>query len=467
MVVVSDEQALRPETRRRPPVEPGLPIIGVASQLLRDPYRFLAESAGRHGDVVRLKVPGLRLVLVNHPEHVAHVFSRHADRYGKGRMNTKMADGSSYLGLPLADGEPWRRVRRLLNPMFGQKRLNELSILMADAISDRVDTWERWADTGEVVDLDPELSGVTMAVLLRSMFSTDVAESDIDRSVADFRAAGYLGAIKMLTAWAPSWLPVTRLPVPVIRRGVGAQRWITGFIDRIIASRRANPTNSPDLLNMLLDARFDDGAPMTDGELRVELFGLLFGGFETTASALAWTFVLLDRHPLIAERAQREVDALGDKPVTFGDLPNLKFIRACFDEAQRLQGGVLFTREALVDDEIGGYFIPRGTVVSVSPYALHHDERFFPDPERFDPDRFLTGDIDKFAFIPFGAGPRHCIGSNMAYIEAQFTIATVLQRYRVQTRPGFEPRHHFHLSTGMKGGCPVRLYRRAASEPAS
>ncbi|MGH2686830.1 MAG: cytochrome P450 [Actinomycetota bacterium] len=460
MVAVSgDATTSPPGPGRTPPVAGGLPVIGIAPQLLRDPYRFLYDAARQHGDVVRLNVPGLRLVLVNHPDHVAHVFSRHADRYGKGRMNTKMADGSSYLGLPLADGEPWKRVRRLLNPMFGQKRLRELSSLMAEAIDERVGTWERHR-AGEIVNLDPELSGVTMAVLLRSMFSTDVADDDVDRSVADFRAAGYLGAIKMLTAWAPAWFPLTRLPLPIVQRGVRAQRGITEFMNRIIASRRANPTDASDVLNMLLEARFDDGAPMTDDELRVELFGLLFGGFETTASALAWTFALLDRHPDIAARAVSEVDALGQRPVTFDDLPHLKFVRACFDEAQRIQGGVLFTREAVVDDEIGGYRIRKGTVVAVSPYALHHDERFFPQPERFDPDRFLTAEIDKFAFIPFGAGPRHCIGSNMAYIEAQFTIATVLQRYRVELEPGFEPRHHFHLSTGMKGGCPVRLHRR-------
>jgi cytochrome P450 len=458
MVEAHDDVAGRAGAAQRPPMEAGWPVLGVAPRLARNPYRFLQQCTQRHGDVVELRVPGFRMVLVNHPDHVAHIFSRHADRYVKGRMNTNMASDGGYLGLPLADGAPWKRVRRLLNPMFGQKRLVELSDLMAAAVTDRVQTWERNADTGAWIDLDPELSAVTMAVLLRSMFSTDVSDADIDRSVEDFRAYGYWVATRMLTAWAPRWLPL-----PHRKAGTAATKRIIAFVDGIVARRRQTPTDAPDLLNMLLDARFDDGAAMTDEELRIELIGLLFGGFETTASALGWTFALLDRHPDVAARCQAEIDALGGRPVGFEDLADLKFVRACFDEAQRIQGAPIFTREAAVDDEIGGYQVRKGTVVGVSPYALHHDPRFFRDPEMFVPDRFVEEDIDKFAFVPFGAGPRHCIGSNMAYIEAVFTLVTALQRYRVTLRPGFEPTHHFHLSTGMKGGLPVRLTRRAAA----
>lgn len=448
-----------------PPGPSLLELPLVLMSVLRDPYHGLQGILRRYGDVTRINIPGFPLTLINHPDHVAHVFSKHADRYDKGDMNRAMtkgvAESGQRLGLPLSDGDEWRTMRRLINPMFGQKRLNELSTLMGDAIVERVDTWEQWAGTGEVIDLDPELSGVTMSVLLRSMFSSAVDDDDVDQAVQDFRLMGHTAAWKMLTAWAPSWVPV-----PYAGRFDAAGVRIKAFIDRLVAERRAHPVESPDLLGMFLEARYDDGEPLSDDDLRAELVGMLFGGFETTASALVWTLALLDRHPDVAETVYDEIDALGGRPVTVTDLPTLKYTKACFDEAQRLQGGVFFSRSPIEEDQIGGYRIPKGSIVAVSPFALHRDPRFFPDPDRFDPSRFLNGSIDKFAFIPFGAGPRHCVASNMAYIEAQFTLATIFQRYRVRCAPGFVPRHQFHASTGTKGGLPVTVHhRRAGSMP--
>jgi cytochrome P450 len=191
--------------------------------------------------------------------------------------------------------------------------------------------------------------------------------------------------------------------------------------------------------------------------------GLLFGGFDTTGSALTWTLALLGQNPEWAEALRDESDRLGDRVPGLGELAELECSRAVFDEAQRIQGALLLTREALADDVVHGCTVRAGTLVGVSSYSLHRNPEFWPDPERFDPSRFLGARRDaqhRYQFLPFGAGPRHCIGANLAYLEGQLTLLEVARRFHLQPAPGFVPRHRFHLSTGMKGGLPVTIRRR-------
>lgn len=450
---------------RRPPGPRGVPGLGVAPWLLRDPYRPFVRWGERFGDVYRPSVPTVTLTIVNSPESVAQVFGAGGDRYVKGRMNRRLAPvlGNS---IPISEGPTWRRNRKLMNPMFGRKQLDDLTSTVADAVEERVSGWEPWADTDEAVDLDPPFGAVTMNVLLKAMFGTAAAKDDVDRTVADFRDIGRYMAGLLMTVWAPDGLPV-----PGRRRGAAALERVDGFIARMVAERRLDPVISADrrtdLLDLLLDARFDDGTSLDDVALRDELMGLLFGGFETTQSALGWTVALLDRHPEALDRCYEEVDALGGAmPSSWDDMAGLRWVKACFDEAQRLQGAPLFSREAVVDDTIGGVEVPAGSLVGVSPFALHRRPDLWPDPERYDPSRFEDGRVDRWAFIPFGGGPRHCIGSNLAYLEAQLTLVAMLRRFHYRCAPGFVPRHDFHLSTGMRGGCPVVLHRRRCSPTA-
>jgi cytochrome P450 len=329
--------------------------------------------------------------------------------------------------------------------------------LIADAVVERIDRWERHLGR-PATDFDAEWSDVTMSVLLRSMFTSRAQDGVVTEAVRAFRTYAFYGAFSMLGSTAPAWAPM-----PYSRRGPRAVAWIHAFLDGLIAARHREPlTVGTDLLSMLMAARYDDGQPMTDLELRSELMGLIFGGFETTSSALSWTIALLDLHPDVAATAYDEVDALGGRRVEMGDLEHLPYLRACFDEAQRLQGGPMFSRSPVEDDEIAGHHIPRGSIVAVSPYTLHRDPRFWRDPDRFDPGRFFTDELTKNAFIPFGLGPRKCLGMRMAYIEALFALVTAFQRYRFRLEPGFVPRHHVHVSTGMRGGCPVTVHRRRA-----
>jgi cytochrome P450 len=435
----------------------GVPGLGVAPQLLRDPYRPFLRWAAHYGDAYRPRLPGVTHTIVNHPDLVRQVLGAGGDRYAKGRMNHRLEPVLGD-GIPISEGEKWKRNRRLMNPMFGRKQLDSLTATVADAVWERVEGWDRWCGTGEVVDLDPPFGAITMNVLLKAMFGTSVGADDVDHMVADFRHIGRYMAGLMLTVWAPDWMPV-----PWKRGGHEALGRVNEFIARLITDRRAEAGEHDDLLSLLLDARFEDGSPLSEADLRDELMGLLFGGFETTQSALGWTVALLDSNPDAASSVFEELESLdGALPTTWDSVQSLRWTKACFDEAQRLQGAPLFSREAVVPDEIGGIPVPAGSLVAVSPFALHRTPSLWKDPERYDPGRFLDAEVDRFAFIPFGAGPRHCIGSNLAYLEAVLTLAAMYSRYRVRMQTGFTPQHDFHLSTGMKGGCPVTIHARRA-----
>ena len=276
----------------------GLPVLGVAPALLRDPYRPFLRWAAEHGDAYRPRLPGLTLTVVDHPDLVREVLGAGGERMAKGRMNRRLEPVLGD-GIPISEGDKWKRNRRLMNPMFGRKQLDRLTATVAEAVEERVDGWVRWEGSGEVVDLDPPFGAVTMNVLLKAMFGTAIDPDVVDRTVADFRHIGRFMAGRLLTVWAPGWMPA-----PFQRRGRPAVLRVNRMIDDLVQARRRDPGEHDDLLSLLIDARFDDGEPLTAVELRDELMGLLFGGFETTQSALGWTIALLDAHPAARDRVR-------------------------------------------------------------------------------------------------------------------------------------------------------------------
>lgn len=425
----------------------------------RDPFTFLEHCVARYGDLYSLPLGIGGTTVVNDPEHVGSWLSDYK-RYHKGEMSRALvpALGES---IPVSDGEHWQRNRKALNPAFGRKNLDGLAGIIASAFRDGMARWEQLAETGEEVDVYRELSIMAMAALQRSMFTSSVPEHDIPDLIDDFRTqTTYMGGL-MMTFWAPSWFPV-----PGAKQGVPAVQAIRARIQQAIDHRRADPTDAPDLLNLLLEATFEDGTHLSDPELSDELMGLWFGGFDTTASALVWSLAFLAQNPEVTERLAAEADAFTGDFTSYGQLNELPYAKAVFDEAQRMQGALLLTRQALEDDEIGGYFIPKGSQVGVSAYTMNRHPDVWDHPDRFDPDRWLDERKEaqhRWQWVQFGGGPRHCIGMGMAYLEAQFFLAMFAKRFRVEVRPGFEPRHDFHLSVGIKGGLPARVRRRKAA----
>ncbi|GAY17679.1 putative cytochrome P450 [Mycobacterium sp. shizuoka-1] len=442
--------------RRRAP-GPGVGRLAAMFARSRDPFQLLSDCVERYGDFYSLPLGPGGTMVVNDPEHVGSWLLDYS-RYHKGVMSRALvpAIGES---IPVADGEPWKRNRRLLNPAFARRNLNGIAAILSSAVDDTLERWDAIAAAGDEVDLYRELSILTMAALQRSMFSSSVPSDGIPELVDDFRVqTNYMGGL-MLTFWAPSFVPV-----PHERGGKVAVAAIRRRIEAAIDHRRANPNDSSDVLNTLLAVGEGDGEGALEHENLVDqLIGLWFGGFDTTASALAWTVAMLAQNPDAMEAMRAEADGYTGNFDSFADLNLLPYSKAAFDEAQRLQGALLLTRQALEDDEIAGYHVPAGSQVGVSAYTINRHPALWDNPERYDPMRWLDerkAAQHRFQFVQFGGGPRHCIGVGMAYLEAQFVLTKIAQRFYIQPRPGWTPRHDFHLSVGLKGGLPGRIIRR-------
>lgn len=462
--VATATAAVRPgRSAGLPPGPRGIAALCVAADALRDPWFAPARIRARYGDIVRLPMPFTELILLSHPDHIAHVNLKAADRYERSTMvtDTMRVQGSPHHASWFdEDDAEWARGRRLLQPHFTQKALVELGELFTAAIVDEVESWSPPAlgrTRDAPLDLVDPLKELALAVLYNAMFSRRIDRSEMP--VLLERLDERMLATTVRTALFS--LPA-RVPRPLTRKGGHADAWLDDHLAGIVAERRAHPVATTDLLNVLLDARYDDGQPLEAHKVRTEMLFLVIGGHETTAAALAWAFALLAIRPGCAERVRAEVDALGDRPITPADMPALPFVRACFDEAQRLQGGLVFNpKRAVVDDEIGGYLIPAGATVLHSNITLQRDPRFWgPDAASFRPDRWLEGGVDNAAFQNFGRGRRMCLGKRMAYIEAVLTIGTAFQRYRFAAPPGWRPQHHYRMSMSVKGGVPLTLTRR-------
>ncbi|MFE3189428.1 cytochrome P450 [Nocardia sp. NPDC059240] len=439
----------------RPP-GPSLATLGaIAARSVQRPYGLLPVIAARCGDVVDIPVPlrGWTMTLVSHPDHVDHIMTRHHQRYAKHIATQQLVLGEPP-ALPLLEGDEWKRTRRPLNPYFGEKALAGISPAMIAAITERVELWGLRA--GQPLDLEHELGAVVMDGLMRSMFSAVLTTEELDAYVEGVGDFGRYVVARAVTYGVPG-----RVPRPFQTKGERAKAQLLAALDSQIARRYAEGPRTPvDIMDVLLGMEFPGTPEERYRRLRSELSGLVFAGFETTAEALAWTLALLARNPIALVRAYEEVDGLGGGSLEYGHVSRLPWLRACFDEAQRIQAAPANIRTALEDDEIGGYFIPAGSHVVISPYGLHHDPRFWTRPEIYRPERFLADDIDRNAFIPFNTGPRKCMGSRMAYLEGVITLAAILQRYTIHVRDGWQPRHRIRVSTGLAGGLPARIRHR-------
>lgn len=358
----------------------------------------------------------------------------------------------------------WLRQRRLAQPAFHRLRL----IAMADAIvactSQMLERWDGIAARGDTIDVVTEMMTLTQAIIVRTMFSTDLggAAEIVNRTwpIINRRIGETFWSTKLETS----------LPLPANRRSWRALAELDAVVYRLIAERRQAGRDESALLSMLLSARDDEtGAGMTDRQLRDEVLTMLLAGHETTSLALAWTYYLLSQHPDVERAIADEVDrVIGDGPPGFAHLERLTCTRWTIEEPLRLYPPAwAFSRQALGDDEIGGYRIPKGSVVLLVPFVIHRRPKLWPDPEQFDPDRFTPEHESarpRFAYIPFGGGPRGCIGSQFAMMEAQLIIASIAQRYRIAVVPGQNIRPEPLITLRPAPGIRATLEKRAPRE---
>lgn len=422
-------------------------------ELRRSPLAFMLAATRRYGDCVRYPLGSIAVYFASHPDHVKHILQDNSRNYSKDTFQYNQLRIVTGEGLLTSDGELWLRQRRLEQPAFHRQRLLDFVPLMAEASTAMLERWEPAVRQRQPIDVAAEMMEVALEIVGRALFSIDLR-----------REAGELAqAVLVLldhVVWRARTLSVVPQALPTVRnlRFRAALARLDRAVYQMIDDRRrlaaGNQAGPKDLLTMLMAARDDvpinqpTGQPvdqasrsMSDRQLRDEVITLLIAGHETVASALTWTWYLLAQHPAIYRRLSAEVGrVLGSHVPTADDLPALDYTRMVFEEALRLYPPAwIITRRALADDQLGRYRVPAGALVVLSPYVTHRLPAYWTAPEGFDPERFTpeaTATRPRFAYFPFGGGPRLCIGNNFAMIEAQMVLAAVVQRYRLDLVPG-------------------------------
>ena len=430
----------------------GNPIWGSLLEAWEDPIALMSRGVREHGEVCAFRFGWLRYVVVADPEGIKHVLVTNHRNYTKSRnyAGLKAVLGE---GLLTAEGEKWRRHRKLAQPAFHRERLAGFAASMAACTNDLVARWE----DGATLDLHEQMTRLTFRVVGKTLMSTELE--------GDAKAIG--DALTVALTWAndhvesvvrvPPWVPT-----PNNVRFGRAKKVINDLVTRIITERRASGARHDDLLAMLMEAKDEEtGVGLDDEELKHELVTLVLAGHETTANALSFALWLLATHPEAARALEREADeVLGDRAPGLADLPKLSWTTRVIEEAMRLYPPAwCFERQAIADDVICGHHVPKGTIIGVSPWVTHRLPRLWRDPERFDPSRFATAP-DKYAYVPFGGGPRVCIGNAFAMMEMQIVLASIARRFRFAPVPGFALELEPSITLRPKRGVPLRLEAR-------
>jgi cytochrome P450 len=421
-----------PDARAR---RAGSPLFDLLA-FRRDPLKFLTRLAREHGDAVQFRLGPQRALLLNHPELVRDALVTRGDHFHKGRalQRSKRLLGE---GLLTSEGEYHRRQRRLAQPAFHRRRVESYGAVMVEYAARNS---ARWHD-GETLDVAHEMMRLTLSIVGKTLFNSDVeAEADdIGRALTEM-----LELFQMLLLPYSEYLE--RLPLPANRRFARGRAKLDAVIYRIIDERRASGADTGDLLSMLLLAQDEEGATggMSDEQLRDEALTIFLAGHETTANALAWTWYLLAQNPEAEAALHAELDAVleGARLPTVEDLPRLPYTEMVLAESMRLYPPAwVVGRLAVKDYEVGGYVAEAGTLVLLSQYVMHRDQRFFPDPLRFDPARFTPEAKEtrpQYAYFPFGGGARRCIGEGFAWMEGTLLVAAIARRWRMRLVPGQE-----------------------------
>ena len=402
----------------------------------QDPLAFLTRIAREYGDVVRFRLGPNELHLLNRPVFIRDLLVTNAGAFHKGR-GLERAKRLLGEGLLTSEDPVHLRQRRMIQPAFHQERIAGYGGVMAEHGERLAARWKN----GETRDISTEMSRLTLAIVGRTLFDADV------ESEADEIGEALTTAVRLFgrTLTLPFFEILDRLPLPGNRRFEKAKARIDATIARLVAERRRGPAGRTDLLSLLVSASDPegDGQRMTDAQVRDEAVTLFLAGHETTANALTWTWYLLSQNPEAEARLHEEVDAvLQDRIPTVADLPRLAYTEMTLAESMRLYPPAwIVGRRALADYEVGGYAVPARSIVVASQWVTHRDPRYFPDPERFDPERFrpdVKAGRPKFAYFPFGGGPRVCIGEGFAWMEGVLLLATLAQRWRLRLEPGQE-----------------------------
>ncbi|MBA3439509.1 MAG: cytochrome P450 [Pyrinomonadaceae bacterium] len=413
----------------RPPGPQGSLLLGNMAAFQRDALEFITACARQHGDVVRTRFLYSRVYFLNHPDHIEYVLQTNNRNFIKPvSLRTPFFVRIAGRGLLTSEGDFWLKQRRLAQPAFHRERINSYGEVMVAYAERMLDGWR----DGETHDIHQEMMRLTLEIVARTLFDADVTDA------ADEVGEALEVVVEPFASQATiKWILDNHLPTNGNRRFHRAVDRLDRIIYRIISERHQSKRDHGDLLSMLLQATDEAGVHMTDQQLRDEVITLFLAGHETTALALTWTWYLLGQHSEIEARLHAELQTvLGGRNPVMEDIARLPYTEMVIKEAMRLYPpGWGIGREALKDCEIGGYRVPAGAQVFMFQWVVHRDERFFERANEFQPERWIsdsTKRLPRFAYFPFGGGPRGCIGNAFAMMEAALLLATIAQRFRLK-----------------------------------
>ncbi|MCC6454869.1 MAG: cytochrome P450 [Caldilineaceae bacterium] len=446
-----------------------LPWLGSIRRIIDNPPQFFVELAQEYGDLARFTLFGQTIVLVSNPALIREVLVERVDEFPKSPRDIALL--SPYLGQGLLtnNGSSHRQRRKLVQPAFHHKRIQAYGETMVAYTQELLATWH----DGDVRNISEEMMRLTLYIVAKSLFYEDPAQMA--------RIADTIGhAVRELQDvvdedFESPWNPPLWLPTPGTRRRRALQNSLHTTIEGIIANRLAGAKDGKvedrgDLLSMLLLSKDEDGKGLSQAEVRDEVITILLAGHETTSNALTWTFYLLAQHPAVAAKLYDEIDeVLAGRAPGVADLPNLPYTGKVIKEAMRLYppAWMLNGRRVLADTTLGGYALHRGTDLFVSSYVMHRLPRYFDAPDEFRPERFtleFEESLPRFAYMPFGGGPRVCIGNSFAMMEAQLILATVSSHFAPALLPGTVAVPNPQITMSVKGGLSMRLAARCAQE---
>jgi cytochrome P450 len=431
-------------------------LIGNIPLASRDPLAVFSHWAKEYGDLFYYRAGWIHVYFLNHPDLIESVLVRNYQNFLKDRVvqNSRWFFGD---GLLTSEGEHWKRQRRLSQPALHRERIASYANIMTNYAERMLSHWKDSA----VIDVHLQMMTLTLRIVVRALFNVEAEETMQISEALNVMMRNSVGVRMLLPPF------FRRLPLPgmfEVRRAVNK---LNESVYKIIALRRRNGQDSGDLLSMLMEARDEDGSQMSDKQLRDEVLTFLLAGHETTALALSWAWYLLSQDSQAQQKLHDELDVvLGDRIPTISDLPSLTYSESVIKEAMRLYPPAwAVARQVINEFELGGYRIPSGANIVMSQWVTHRDPRFFSQPEKFDPDRWATAQCQKlprFAYFPFGGGPRQCIGASFAMMEAVLLLATIARRFQVLRvdGPSVTPVPSFTLRP--KEGIRVLLRKNAA-----
>ncbi len=404
--------------------------------MARNPVQVLSKYTELHGDTFRFYFGGVKEAIVTtNPVVIQHVLKTNSENYYKSEIQKKRMGHFLGKGLLTTEGEPWRTQRRLIQTGFERKQLEVLSSIMQDSLADSLQDFDKQARTGPV-DIYPLMMKITFAMVGKSLFGARLKEEDIGLVSLAISTVQEFMVRQTIQPYLNPWFAVSG----ELRRHWEMRSRAFGVLDEYLQRRRKEAPGH-DLLQILMDARYSDGQGMPDELVLSESMQLLVAGHETSSNALSWLLYLLSSRPDCVERVRQEFDAvLGEKPLSFSDVPKFEFTTRVILEALRLYPPFwMVDRMALADDRAGDVAIPRGSTVVVFIYGVHHAAQYWENPESFDPERFTKGNEKlhtPFAHLPFGAGPRGCIGGNYAMLQILMILSVLLRKYDFHLVPG-------------------------------